>query len=225
MTLERSHKILFLGDIHGCFNWYLKTVSRRNNCSLLLGDCGFGFPIEKNKKGKILKESLISKNPDKIPPMPNHKFLVGNHDDRNLVANHPNYIGDYGYDEKSGIFYISGAFSIDFEWRTPGIDWWDTEELTWNQLKDMIELFRITQPRIVASHTAPYSATYTIFPHSIKKWWQSRTEDAMERCLNVWKPKHWFFGHYHYTQKAEIGGTKFRCVGCQQMIELPGVTW
>ena len=185
---------------------------------------GIGFPPEKNKKGKILQESLISSHPEMIPYTPTHKILMGNHDSRKLFSNHPNYLGDYGYHEKSGIFYISGAFSIDFDMRTIGIDWWEWEELSWKELQTVIEMYGDVKPRMVASHDVPSIAAHTMFPETSKRHWHSRTQEAMDRCYEIYAPEIWIHGHYHVTKKT-LGTTRFQCVGMQQVLELPGLTW
>ena len=215
----------FIGDIHGAFNWYLAKGIKAASSSIQLGDFGWGFPPEKNKRGKVLAESLMSKDLESIPAMPQHKFLCGNHDDRKFVANHPNYVGDYGYDENSGIFYISGAFSIDFERRTIGIDWWDYEQLKYKALLKMIEMFADIKPRIVVSHECPSTAQYTLFPRSTKRHWQTTTQFALECAFDKWQPERWYFGHYHLTKHADIGKTRFQCVGINQRVELKGVDW
>lgn len=215
----------FIGDIHGAFNWYLTKGIKSASSSLQLGDMGWGFPVERNKRGKLLAESKMSKDLDSIPPMPQHKFLCGNHDDRKFVSNHPNYVGDYGYDENSGIFYISGAFSVDFEWRTIGISWWDYEELEYQVLLEMIEVFADTKPRIVASHDCPSTAVYSMFPHSTKRHWYTRTQFAMDEAFKKWQPERWYFGHYHQSKHVDTCGTRFQCVGINQRVQLKDVDW
>jgi hypothetical protein len=215
----------FIGDIHGCFHWYLTKGIKAADCSLQLGDFGWGFDIEKNKRGKILKESLLSKDLSSIKTMPQHKFLCGNHDDRKFAASHPNYVGDFGYVKNADLFYISGAFSIDFKLRTEGIDWWSWEQLDPSQLDEMITMFADTKPRIVASHCAPLSAQVTMFPHSAKNLWINRTQVVMEDALNLWQPERWYFGHCHMTKHCQSGKTRFQCVGIEQRVELPGVNW
>lgn len=213
----------FIGDCHGDFSWYLDN-RKIYDCSLLLGDCGFGFQPKMNWKNEIILKSDIALNPELLPDDPRHKFILGNHDDRNIVSSHPSYLGDYGYHEKSGIFYISGAFSIDAESRTMGFDWWEYEELSYMELHEMIQLYRDTKPSIVVSHDAPSIATLTMFPNHRKHHWPSKTRQAMDQCFEIWQPKAWMFGHWHKTCHT-LGTTRFQCVGIRDCVEIKDVTW
>lgn len=213
----------FVGDLHGSFNWYLDKVFKKD-CSIQLGDFGFGFPPHKNSHGKINKESEISLHPERIPANPTAKFIAGNHDNRNLIADHPNYLGDYGYHKASEIFYISGALSIDADMRTMGVDWWEYEELSYMELHEMIQMFGDVKPKIVVSHDAPSIATMTMFPGSGKFDWPSKTRQAMDQCFEIWQPKAWMFGHWHKTCHT-LGTTRFQCVGIRDCVEIKDVTW
>lgn len=223
--------MFFIGDIHGEFDWYLKHgIKKSTSCSLQLGDFGWGFLPEKyprhhRKAGQIVPKSLQSRDLSSIPAMPNHKFICGNHDDRVFVKEHPNYLGDFGFHAGSGIFYISGAYSIDVLQRQMWIDWWPYEELDYPALRQMLEMWGDTKPKIVVSHCAPWTAQVRMFPHTDKNRHHSRTQEAMEQALAIWEPDRWYFGHYHQTMHQTIGKTKFQCVGINQRVELPGVHW
>ena len=221
----------FLGDIHGDFDWWEKV---RGKCdqSILLGDVGIGFPDKYRKR--VLGPPWDRKN-EWVPVKGhgitncesfdlNHRFIYGNHDNPDLCIEHPNCLGHYGYLEESGIFFISGGYSIDVLRRTAYIDWWPKEELDAKSLTKMTKLFIKTKPRIVVSHECPDIAIYSLFGWSPKEL-VTRTKSAMNECFRFHKPEHWVFGHFHETKAKVVEGTKFRCVGINQKIELPDVHW
>ena len=205
----------FIGDIHGDFDWYLKKGIKKADCSIQLGDFGWGFAAYSS-----------SMDLQRIPEMPQHKFICGNHDNRTFAAQHPNNLGDYGYIEKADMFYISGGYSIDYMIRTIGIDWWANEQLSWDELSDMIDLFILSQPRYVVSHDAPSTVLDLMYQTSISRnGFRSRTQEAMMQAFEGWKPEWWLFGHHHETKSLSFEGTNFRCVGTHQRYEIPRLTW
>ena len=70
--------MLFIGDVHGCFNPY-KKVTESADSSLQLGDMGNGFRTRMNKGG-------VTRSPELNH---NHKFIRGNHDDPSVCRSHP----------------------------------------------------------------------------------------------------------------------------------------
>ena len=116
--------MFFIGDVHANLTEYLRIVESLDGPSIQVGDMGFGF----------------FKNGDSLPEIPQHRFLRGNHDHPGLAKAHPGYLGDYGYLHDSDILFVSGAQSVDQEWRTQDINWWPEEELAYEQLVDMISL-------------------------------------------------------------------------------------
>jgi hypothetical protein len=223
--------IYFFGDIHGDFKWWEKV---RNKCdqSILLGDVGIGFPSRyRSRKIGPSHDRKSIMVPVKGCPITNcesfdlnHKFIYGNHDNPGLCIKHPNCLGHYGYLEESGIFFISGGYSIDVMQRTAYIDWWPDEQLDAFQLTAMTKLFIEKKPRIVVSHECPDVAIYALFGWSPKTV-DSRQKHALNECWEFHKPEHWIFGHFHDTKSKVLEGTKFRCVGINQRIELPDVHW
>jgi DNA repair exonuclease SbcCD nuclease subunit len=110
-------------------------------------------------------------------------WIRGNHDDPTASRKHKNYLGEYGYIPKHKLFYVAGAWSIDFAWRkewnykkqwekekynskTPAKKvWWEDEELSSIELEAAINLYAETKPEIMISHEAPSS----IVPHVLSK--------------------------------------------------------
>lgn len=215
----------FVGDIHGEFDWYLKKGIRSPvDCSVQLGDFGWGFEPVYNRRRQLIKKWSHMQDLSYIPPMPHHRFICGNHDDRMLAKQHPNYLGDYGFISAANLFYISGGFSNDWDRRKPGVEWWEYEELTAEELSGMIQDFSTAKPEVVVSHECPPCAAAVLFPRE-RRAGNSRTAAALEEAFRCWQPRHWFFGHYHMTTHGRVERTAFRCVGEFQRIELRGLTW
>lgn len=109
-----------LGDIHGDFGFYFQWLSQKdpNDITIQLGDLGLGFY---DKYDKQYEEG--------IKKYPNARFLRGNHDSPEVCKKQDAYLGDFGV-FKDKIFFISGAWSIDYDCRTPGKDWWRDEEIS-----------------------------------------------------------------------------------------------
>jgi len=224
-----------IGDLHGDFDWYLKKGINGCDQSITLGDIGIGFPSRYIKK--VRRFDSYTRNYEWIPDKASsitlfpegvglqHRFVYGNHDNSELAVKCPNCLGHYGYLKESGIFFISGAFSVDRNSRTDGIDWWETEEIAYKELAKMIELYQKVQPRIVVSHEGPsvivHSALGGLGVHAS----YPRTRAAMDQCWESHMPEFWFLGHYHQMHRKIIGNTDFRIIADQHKIEIPKISW
>lgn len=205
--------ITIIGDVHGRTKTYQKWL--RNNLdetqrSIQIGDVGLGFA------GVGLP----------APGQPilglNHKFFRGNHDDPKRCREHPNYLGDYGYLEADSIFWVAGAWSIDRDMRIEGRSWWRDEELSYEELGKVIDLYLKVRPRFVLSHEAPASAARVLLYDLSGAYFtekgmcqHSRTSQALESMFQFHQPEKWIFGHYHVDKKFTVPGksTEFICVG------------
>jgi hypothetical protein len=205
----------FVGDIHALFKDYEKVLAKipRDANVLQVGDFGFGF-------GDVPRDFH-----------PRHVFIRGNHDKPLDAKAHKDYLGDYGVTE-NGIFYVSGAWSIDWQQRVEGRSWWRDEELSYPELDDAVFLFEQTKPDIVVSHDCPESITVKILDrltigHDLpatgldggayrsipnKQLFRTRTGQALQHMLDKHQPKLWVFGHYHIYWRAKIGNTYFVCL-------------
>lgn len=199
--------IVVIGDVHGFTGTYQKFINRlpAGQRTIQIGDMGIGF------------EGVgLHRMPD------SHTWFRGNHDNPKKCRTHPNYRGDYGYDETTGIFHLAGAWSIDRAYRTEGVTWWPDEELDYVELAKAVELYTKVKPRIVLSHDAPAKAVETLLydlvgPYFMakQKGANSRTSQALQIMLDTHQPDEWVFGHFHVDKSFHTPGydTKFRCVG------------
>lgn len=200
--------LLVIGDVHGYTKSYQKWLHKNtgpDQSTVQIGDMGLGF------SGVGLH-----------PMGPNHTFFRGNHDDPKKCRDHKNYRGDFGYDPNTGVFHIAGAFSIDRAYRVEGESWWRDEELSYQELTTVLELYQKYKPRFVLSHEAPAKAAQTLLLSLIGPYFadkmessMSRTSEAMQQMLDFHQPEEWIFGHYHVDKEVHVPHytTKFRCVG------------
>lgn len=184
----------FIGDVHGKMDRYLPLTYDVE--SIQVGDFGVGFvdiPILK----------------------PEARFIRGNHDNPALCREHRNWIPD-GTIEGDTMF-IGGAWSIDKAWRTPGISWWEDEELSIAEWDRVITTAINTRPRIMVTHDCPQSIVLPLFGAKPIK---TRTQQALDVILGEVRPEIWLFGHWHIDRDVVIDGTRFICLGELQYIDL-----
>lgn len=188
-----SRILTFQGDLHGDLH-AAKRATIQGEQIIQLGDLGIGFAAN------WLVESKISNRND-------YWFIRGNHDNPDLCRTNPRYLGEFGYDEALGIFYISGARSVDRYKRIEGVDWWRDEELTAKQQNECFDLFVKLRPKIVVSHDSPVTG--------LKKRYieYDGTKRFLEALYAAHQPRHWFYGHHHVNFTKRHKSTYFTCVG------------
>lgn len=184
----------YIGDVHGKLASYKKIIAGCEE-SIQLGDFGVGFCDFKQEEIK-------------------HRFVRGNHDNPELCKKYANWIPDGTYE--NGMFVLGGGFSTDRAMRTPGIDWWADEELSYPQLMDMIVAYENLQPEVVCSHVCPTTIAMLAFNVDGK----SRTQQAMDVMFKLHKPALWVFGHHHKSIDKKFMGTRFICLGELQFIDI-----
>lgn len=192
-----KNAVTLIGDLHGKYKRYHEIIRKkdRHEYTIQLGDFGFDYSTLKNVDSK------------------NHVFIGGNHDQYDIINDVPHYLGDYGYISLNGInfFFYRGAYSIDRQYRTIGIDWWEQEQLKIEDFLKARELYRKVKPDIVLTHDCPeIIASYILPPGS--QIYQNITNWALQELFNIYQPKIWRFGHYHRSWTMNINGTNFRCL-------------
>ena len=194
-------KTAIIGDVHGRTDMYVQMVVDYKQ-SIQVGDMGVGFT------GTIL------------PVMDNHRFINGNHDNPKLCSQHPNWI-PYGKVETINDqtwFFMGGALSIDKHLRTPGVSWWPEEELNYNQLNRMINIYETAKPDVVITHDCPDSIAKQLFTYVENPDLSSRTRQALDTMLSIHRPAKWIFGHWHESRSVAIYGTDFICLAELELI-------
>lgn len=200
--------MILLGDVHGKFNSpKFKSILEKfpNETIIQLGDLGVGFPNHP------------------YPQFPdNFKFISGNHDNPNVLPKIPNWLGKYGYIEKLELFYFSGAWSIDFQNRTEGIDWWRDEELSYKECLDAIELYSEKKPKMVISHDCPDDVGQYLYG---KNKIRTGTSDALQCMLDLHSPSTFYFGHHHLSFNTKIKNCYFQCLSELEIKEIPNLNF
>lgn len=211
--IDKGKKLHIMGDIHGKFGPYTQTVNRLNKrgCSTLqLGDFGIGFPQCTWKDSRL---NDLSRN----------AAFRGNHDNPAHARESELFLPDFGYIAEAKLFWFSGAFSIDKDWRTEDVDWWRDEQLSYSQMEDATRLYEECKPEIVVSHDGPYEAVREMFPAlGLSRYEKNPTTSCLQNMFEIHHPKKWFFGHHHQDIKMQIfpPGTVFTCVGIDQSVEV-----
>jgi len=179
----------FIGDVHGKVE-RLPAVLLSEATNIQLGDLGIGF------------------FPGDLPI--GLEFIRGNHDNPKLSRITPGYMGDYGYRASARMLFVGGGESIDALQRLyRNMPWWPDEELSYEELLQVISLHTEIQPNIVISHEGPREIVLERMAISTR----SRTSTALQFMLEAHPPDYWICGHYHRTEKFMIGTTHFIFLG------------
>lgn len=186
-----KNKITVVSDVHQKYKEYLKICSE-NEYTVQLGDMGFNY------------ERIWDLDPEY------HVWFPGNHDEHCLLENiRPTaYLGRYGIHTLNGVkfFYIGGAWSIDWQRRLPGLDWFHNEELNSWEWEDCEQLYLQSKPDLVLSHDCPSF----IYPHlGINEIITQRTPVMLARLYSLYQPKRWYFSHHHQYKKVNFQSTEF----------------
>ena len=192
---------ILLGDVHGDLEW-CHTVHRKyqnrypgSEC-IQLGDLGCGFCYRGGPDTDKFR---------KLPPT--FKFFPGNHDNRQECLKLPNCLGNFG--EYKGLYFVSGADSIDKDMRTLGVDLWEDEELSYSQLEEAIEGWKNSSVEILLSHDGPQGIVQSIWPYITEK---GRTRMALSEMIAARRPKKVFFAHHHKSIEVTFDEVYYRCI-------------
>ena len=197
--------ITLIGDVHGKYDRYHKIIRQieKHPYTLQIGD--FGFRLDTLKNVDSTK----------------HLIVGGNHDNYDICWNYPHFLGDYGYTSlnKVEFFYYRGACSIDRQYRTVGIDWWENEQVSIDQFMKARELYRTIKPKIVITHDCPQNIASMMLEPG-QRVYENMTGWALQELLNIHQPNYWFFGHWHQSRTMQYGNTKFICLDELETYEL-----
>lgn len=199
--------MIFVGDVHGKFKQYLRLLGSKP--TIQVGDLGLGFRGSPN---------LARPHPEQ------HRFIRGNHDNPLVCRRYSNYLGDYGYLDGQRLFFVSGAHSIDRDWRIEGASWWADEQLTDRQMLSCAELYKRARPRFVVTHEGPLDIVRKMFWHLSSSHdendFRNPTSNFLQHLLELHPPEVWIFGHHHVSKDEVFNGTRFICLAELETIEL-----
>jgi len=205
-----------IGDIHG--NWHdyqllTNPATAEIPHSVQVGDFGIGF------HGDYWHDRVN----DFHGANTGHRFIRGNHDSPELCRKQMvGWIADGTVE--NDVMYMGGAWSIDRDFRTPGVDWWQDEELSHRTLNQMIEVYATVKPRVMITHDAPTLASYYMFVRKGNSFGPTlhltRTGEALQAMFEIHQPEEWYFGHWHVTTNMTLSGTKFQCLGICDFVDV-----
>lgn len=121
-------KKLFIGDVHGKFKQYFPIIDTSEYPTVQVGDYDLGF-YENVDEGMF----------DEMRTRPNHRFIRGNHDNPSVCKKFGAFITDGTVEGNT--MYIGGALSIDKADRHVGIDWWEDEQCSYQEMNGFIDLY------------------------------------------------------------------------------------
>lgn len=174
----------FIGDVHMKFSKYMELISNMDK-SVQVGDFGIGFPnVPYPEKYNL-----------------NHRFIRGNHDNPEVCFNHPNCIKDGTFE--NDMFFVGGAFSVDYRKRVEGFDWWEKEEISYQQASEILEVYEAAKPSVVVTHDCP-SIVMVAFNNI------TRTRQLLDAMFDIHQPDVWVFGHHHESIEKTIKKTFFK---------------
>lgn len=207
-----------IGDVHGNVHQYYDLIQEAN-FSIQVGDFGFKSHLD------WLKDNV---NPSY------HRVIRGNHDyygkgyedplhsltsidEGCKLFEYQNHEGHY-----HNIFSVRGAMSIDKSMRTLGRDYFEEEELNWQQSNNIIDYYQNLKDAgesidIMISHDCPQFVREQAFGIGDK----SNTASLLETLYNINPPRLWLFGHYHKSMTLVHESTTFECLpelGCYDII-------
>lgn len=186
--------ITVIGDAHGYYDRYVK-MARKRDYTVQIGDLGFKYGCLENL------------DPER------HKVIGGNHDNYPSLVEWPHYLGDYGMASLGGVdfFFYRGAYSIDRQYRTIGVDWWEEEQLKVEDFMKAREVYREAKPDIVLTHDCPEIIALTLLSPGAQIY-QNTTGWALQELFQIHQPKMWIHGHWHLSRRTLREGTEFICL-------------
>jgi predicted phosphodiesterase len=228
MKKINNKSLIFVGDIHGDFNFLHEACSNIENALIIqVGDCGLGFHLFEREKQNLnfINETCVKNNNTLA-------LLFGNHDSkkrfsefRQLTNEFKNiiFLDDYEIIDWNNklIQFVGGAISIDRTQRREGISYWSDEGVVFNKDK-------CKKVDILVTHTAPSFCFPQKFNELVYGW---AREDAyliedlnderyiMNEIFKLCQPSFHIYGHFHSSWVEEINGCKHRLLDINEILE------
>jgi len=230
----KSNDIIIVGDLHCDWASLNRLINRKHPKYILqVGDFGWwptfhNIPKSKtvrNKYGKWIKpyNNLGIKCQDT-----EIYFCPGNHEcweELLLNTSVPTHLYSNVYYMKRGatltlpdgriVLFMGGAISIDKSSRTQGVDWFPQELIPYSEFYKLKES-GIDKVDIVISHTCPTEFNQFLRVKRVYKEWENKFKDSSQQVLSAileeYKPKLWYFGHFHVSMKGTHQQTKWYCL-------------
>lgn len=207
-----------MGDIHGKF----KTLSylirtKRPELVIQLGDFGY-WP-------ELAEFNQLSKFTD-VPVW----FIDGNHENYTALNKfqYPIFTNCLVDHVKRGeirplpngmtALFMGGAYSIDKDLRTPGLDWFPEETIKGSQVYDLPVNRRID---VIFSHTCPQVLYQTMVNKCGGLQISDPSTHYLQMLLEKYSPKLWYFSHWHTSAEGSVGDMQWKCIDTEKTEWLP----
>lgn len=213
--MKTKNNIIVIGDLHTNFSKLNQLINKKKpKIVLSTGDFGIFSKFEGSKLG--LPPMIYSL--DNIKPGPYCRIYIafGNHDDWSIlrdveddfkiVAKNTYAMKRFSYitliDGRT-VLFVGGAESTDSAYRIPEHDYWIDEVLL---EEDMYSLPDITID-IIISHTCPKEFVPIKHPRRTDP-----TEVNLSKLLYLYRPKLWYFSHFHTYKTGYFKKTRTKWV-------------
>jgi len=215
LTTSRDdiRRVLIAGDTHGNTAW-VETLTRTataQGCSVIIqvGDFGYFPNLPEGPRFLAAVDAACAANDVELC------FIDGNHDDHGALAehrqadnlvrltDHVTYIPRGARLKLGGVAlgFLGGAFSVDWRYRTHGIDWW-AQETT-----DQSDVARLGAQRldVLITHDAP--AGLDLADWVLPAEDQIRADEVrslIASAVEATRPQIVFHGHWHHSHETEL---------------------
>lgn len=216
-------KVLICGDVHGAWTTLAAVIKEAREVYGIshvfqAGDFGY-FPSVYKKHGHIhFSEHVVT--------------CDGNHEDHQFMQANSSmfFVNNLEPKNRGSIYqlgerrfgFIGGALHVD----RPQMN----NAITESDLDRAVELFNIEQPQVIISHDCPGNIGVGVqgdprYQPGVNRYIYGADyiaghfTDCGDMMLTAlwgrleYRPKYWFFGHYHIYHDKEVDGTQFTCVG------------
>jgi len=202
-------KILITGDIHNDFDKLNVLINKQKpDITFCCGDFGY-WP---GKKGSRPLSDIKLQTSEKL------LFCDGNHEDhwalRDRITDElePGIIymprgATYTLPDGRVVLFMGGGYSIDKNWRKLGYDWFPDEIITQKDLMNLPDV----EVDIFITHTCPNELVLDLKKNYPEKGYEPSNE-ALSALWKIYKPKLWFFGHWHSYLTGVMMGTRWYCL-------------
>lgn len=219
-------RILIIGDTHGKWKLLSEIIYQEHkhiDVVIQVGDFGF-FPTRRELEDKTYGLQDIC-----TYGLPLY-FVDGNHENhevlQGLVDTYGNDVpiniyGDIYYVPRGCNFTlgntnflgIGGAMSIDKDFRTDGVDWFEDEVSCYKKSKDILQ--SITDADVLISHTVPTDVMenledqgFVIFDD------KDSTCELLKEAIQLSKVRSIFCGHWHCRLEVQKESYKLDIINC-----------
>lgn len=208
--------IRFIGDVHAQYRKYIDIVEDANSqgiSTFQVGDLGLDYSLVDKEIPKLSKKYKVD-----------NCCILGNHD---WYPKRPIFdLGDWGVYNKN-IFFVRGAFSIDWKYQLANGTWFPEEEIPHRDCEKCYNDYCNANTDIVVTHDCPrFIADKIGKPEVLKAFgydptnFNTRTSLLFDEMFKARPPKLWIHGHFHRNYEMTVDNTKFKGLGILSYIDI-----